>query len=124
MNNGKKNWYIADGYLPNIGEVKDGNFEGHESIMFLNCNEQDAHIMMDIYFEEKPPIKDIEIVIGAERVKSIRMDKPEDIGGVVLDRQYQYSIRIRSDVNIVVQYGRMDLAQPNLAYMALMGYSE
>ncbi|MBR2878529.1 MAG: hypothetical protein IKB92_05450, partial [Clostridia bacterium] len=53
-----------------------------------------------------------------------RLDNPDDIGGIKLDRQYQYSVRIRSDINIVVQYGRMDLAQPNLAYMSLMGYSE
>ncbi|MBR2471505.1 MAG: hypothetical protein IKB55_02360 [Clostridia bacterium] len=124
MSNGKKTWYIADGYLPHKGEVKDSGFEGHESIMFMNCNEQDANVFIDLYFEDKPPIKDIKLVVGAERVKSIRLDNPDDIGGVKLDRQYQYSVRIRSDINIVVQYGRMDLAQPNLAYMSLMGYSE
>ena len=49
---------------------------------------------------------------------------PDDVGGVVLGRQEQYSLRFRSDVNVVIQYGRMDLAQPNLAYIGLMGYSE
>lgn len=124
MDNGKKNWYIVDGYLPYSKEVKDGNFEGHEAVMFLNCNSEDAHVFLDIYYEEKEPVKDIAIIVKAERVKCIRMDHPSDIGDVVLDKQEQYSLRVRSDKNIIVQYGRMDIAQPNLSYIGLMGYSE
>lgn len=124
MEGGKKNWYIVDGYLPYAGEVKNGNFQGHEAVMILNCNEVSAKVYMDIYYEEKDPVKDILIEVGAERVKCLRMDNPADVGGVVLGRQEQYSLRFRSDVNVVIQYGRMDLAQPNLAYIGLMGYSE
>lgn len=124
MSGGKKIWYIADGYLPHRGAVADAGFEGHESVMILNCNEVPAHIELDIYFEDKPPIKGIPMTVEAERIKSFRMDTPSDIGGVTLDRQMQYSMRFRSDVEVIIQYGRMDIAQPNLAYMALMGYSE
>lgn len=124
MNNGKKNWYIVDGYLPFEKPVENAGFIGHEAIMFLNCNEQDAHVKLDIYFEKKEPVKDIPLKVEAERVLCIHMNNPSDIGGVMLMKQEQYSVRIRSDINIVVQYGRMDIAQPNLAYMALMGYNE
>lgn len=124
MGDGKKNWYIVDGYLPFENKVEDSGFIGHEAIMFLNCNAQDANVKVDIYFEEKPPIKDIPLTVKAERVLCIHMNNPKSIGGVVLEKQEQYSLRIRSDINIVVQYGRMDVAQPNLAYMALMGYNE
>ncbi len=124
MNNGKKNWYIVDGYLPYAGEVKDAGFEGHEAVMILNCQETPAKVLMDIYFEDRDPIKDVEINVGAERVKCLRIDHPEDIGGHVIDRQLQYSLRFRSDVNVVIQYGRMDIAQPNLSYIGLMGYAE
>ncbi len=124
MEGGKKNWYIVDGYLPYEKEVKNGNFQGHEAVMILNCNEEPANVYMDIYYEEKAPVKDVLIKVEGERVKCLRMDNPADIGGVVLGRQEQYSLRFRSDVNVVIQYGRMDLAQPNLAYIGLMGYSE
>ena len=124
MSNGKKNWYIVDGYLPYAGEVKNADFAGHEAVMFLNCNEKDAHVFLDFYFEDRAPVKDIPVLVKAERVLCLRMDKPEDIGGLVLDRQLQYSLRVRSDENIIVQYGRMDIAQPNLAYIGLMGYNE
>lgn len=124
MENGKKSWYIVDGYLPYAGPVADAGFQGHEAVMLLNCNETDAHALIDIYFEDRPPVKGIAVTVGAERVHCLRMDRPEDIGGVELGRQEQYSLRITSDINIVVQYGRMDLAQPNLAYIGVMGYSE
>jgi len=124
MENGKKNWYIVDGYLPYEGEVRDAGFQGHEAVMLLNCNTSDAHVLIDVYYEDCEPVKDIAVIVEAERVKCLRMDKPDDIGGIVLERQQQYSLRIRSDVNIIVQYGRMDIAQPNLAYIGLMGYHE
>lgn len=114
MEGGKKTWYIADGYLPYQNEVKNGNFEGHEAVMILNCSESPAHVYMDVYYEDKPPVKDVLITVEAERIKCLRMDHPDEIGGVVLNRQEQYSLRFRSDVNVVIQYGRMDLAQPNL----------
>lgn len=124
MENGKKTWYIVDGYLPYAKAVSDAGFEGHEAIMLLNCNEQDAHVHMDIYYDDRPPHKDIPITVPAERVLCVRMDHPDEIGGVRLDRQQQYSLRFRSDLNVVIQYGRMDIAQPNLAYIGLMGYHE
>ena len=36
----------------------------------------------------------------------------------------QYSMYITSDVDVVIQYGRMDINQDNLAYMVTLGYGE
>jgi len=121
---GAKNWYIIDGYLPYQRRVDGDPYEGHEAIMILNCQTEEVHIYMDIFYEDQDPDRDIPIVVAAERVKCIRMDHPEEIGGIVLDRQRQYSLRFRSDKEVIIQYGRMDIAQPNLAYIGLMGYSE
>jgi len=121
---GAKNWYIIDGYLPYAGKVEGEPFEGHEAVMILNCQAEDAEVCMDIFYEDREPDRNIPILVKAERVKCIRMDHPEEIGGIQLDRQLQYSLRFRSDKNIIIQYGRMDIAQPNLAYIGLMGYSE
>jgi len=121
---GKKNWYIIDGYLPYKGKVDHENFEGHEAIMILNCQDTVAEIFMDIYYEDREPDMDIRIVVDARRVKCLRMDHSADIGGIKLDRQLQYSLRFRSNIEVIIQYGRMDIAQPNLAYIGMMGYSE
>lgn len=121
---GAKNWYIVDGYLPYAGKVEGEPFEGHEAVMILNCQEIAAEVFMDIYYEDRDPDEQIPIVVPAKRVKCLRMDRPEDIGGIRLDRQLQYSLRFRSNVEVVIQYGRMDIAQPNLAYIGMMGYAE
>jgi len=121
---GAKNWYIIDGYLPYKGKVDGDIFEGHEAVMILNCQSEDAEVRMDIFYEEREPDRDIPILVKAERVKCIRMDHPEEIGGIRLERQQQYSLRFRSDKDVIVQYGRMDIAQPNLAYIGMIGYSE
>ena len=52
------------------------------------------------------------------------MDHPDEIGGVRLARLEQYALRFRSDVEVIVQYGRMDITQPNLAYIGCMGYAD
>jgi hypothetical protein len=121
---GAKNWYIVDGYIPYKGKIDAANFEGHEAIMILNCQEMQADIWMDIYYEEREPDENIHIRVDSKRVKCIRMDHPEEIGGIQLERQLQYSLRFRSSIEVIIQYGRMDIAQPNLAYIGMMGYSE
>ena len=124
MNNGKKNWYIVDGWMPSQCMNENSGYEGHECLMILNCNEVPAEVYIDVYFEDKPPMKDIKFIVEPERIKSIRMDKPEQFNGIKIDRLYQYSLRVRSNVEVVVQFGRMDVTQPNCAYIGLMGYSE
>ena len=124
MNNGKKNWYIVDGWIPAQKEVTGSGYEGHEALIVLNCNDTDVKCWFDFYFEDKDPIEGIEVVIPAKRVKRFRMDKKDEIGGVDLGRLYQYSLRVRSEKEIVVQFGRMDVTQPNCSYSGLMGYSE
>ena len=120
---GAKTWYVADGWLPLKEETKNAGLEGHEAIIILNCNDKLAEVMMDIYFEQKDPIKNIKLEIPAQRVKCFRMDHPDEIGGVQIERLFQYALRFRSDVDIIVQYGRMDIVQPNLSYIGTMAFS-
>lgn len=118
-----KTWYVADGWLPLKEETKNAGLEGHEAIIILNCNDKPAEVMMDIYFEQKDPIENIKLEIPAQRVKCFRMDHLDEIGGVQIERLFQYALRFRSDVDIIVQYGRMDIAQPNLAYIGTMAFA-
>lgn len=124
MNNGKKNWYIVDGWIPAEKAVENSGYVGHECLMILNCNDRPAKVFVDVFFEDRDPVENVAFEVPAKRVKSIRMDKPEQFNGVRIDRLYQYSLRVRSDIDVVVQFGRMDVTQPNCAYIGLMGYGE
>ncbi len=96
--------------------------EAHEALMLLNPDSVPAAIRIDLYFEDKAPVKDIKMTVGAERVLALRLDHPDDIGGVIIPPLTQYSIRVRSDVEIVAQLGRLDTTQVNMAYYGSAGY--
>lgn len=60
----------------------------------------------------------------AQRISAFRSSDRSVFGTLELPESYQYSLRIRSDIGVVVQYGRMDVNQKNLAYIATLGYPE
>jgi len=120
---GKSDWYIIDGYRPplNPGEVK---YDGHEAIMILNCNDVDANCLIDVYYSDRDPVLGIPYTAPANRISVFRSDDESLLGAAKLTVNLQYSLRIRSDVGIIVQYGRADVSQPNLSYLATLGYNE
>jgi len=121
---GKKQWYIVDGYRPSPTPDPKAEYVGHESVMILNTNECDAHILISIYFEDRDPVENIPYVVPAKRIRCFKTDDSEVLGGLSIGVGVQYSMEIKSDVGIIVQYGRLDIQQSNMAYMALMAQSE
>ena len=119
---GKKEWYIVDGYRPSPQPDPNAVYEGHESVMILNPNDKDAHVFMTVYFEDREPIENIEYLVPAKRIRCFKTND-KAVLGIELGVGVQYSLSIKSDVGVVVQYGRLDVQQENMAYMALMGHS-
>lgn len=121
--NGKQQWYIVDGYRPAPCPDPSIVYEGHESIMILNPNDRDANISIDIYFEDREPVENIPYLVPAKRIRCFK-SHDTSVLGFQIEVGLQYSMRIHSDVGVVVQYGRLDIQQPNMAYMALMAQAE
>lgn len=116
---GKKVWFFPDGDRPPMG---DSPLKGHESYVILNPNGQDAHIKITLYFEDREPVRNIAMTVGAERVKCFQTHREEHFGKNVLPLTTQYAAKVESDVPVIVQYGRLDPRQDNLAYYTTMGY--
>jgi len=116
---GHKTWVIPDGWLPPAGG--DGDLINHESLMIMNTGKKKAQIKVDIYFDDREPVRDLPLTVDAERIRAIRLDSPDELG-FKLPRATQYALRIKSDVKVIVQYGRMDVRQANLAYYGTMAY--
>ncbi len=119
---GARTWYFPDGYLPE--KIAKGRMEAHEALMLFNVSKGPARVKLDFYFSDKPPVKAVPVEVPAERVISIRLDRPEEIGGLEIPPLTQYAIRVRSNVNILAQFGRVDTTQTNLAYYCCMGHCE
>ena len=118
---GKRVWFFPDGDRPPLG---DSLLKGHESYIVLNPNHEDAHITFTLYFEDKAPVKGIEMTVGAERVACFQTHRDEHFGKHVLPLSTQYAVKVESDTPVIVQYGRLDARQENLAYYTTMGWSE
>ena len=121
MQYGSKVWFFPDGDMPPEGT---DSLKGHESIVILNPNEADAYIRITLYFTDSEPVEDIRIVVAAKRVRCLRTGNTEDFGGVVIPQCTQYALKLESDTPVIVQYGRLDARQVNLAYYTTMGYTD
>ena len=118
---GKKHWIIPDCELPPEGE---GVMKGHESVIVVNDSDTDAVIQVKLYFTDRDSYKEIEWHVGSDRVRCFRMNNPDDMCGFIVPMETQYAMKLSSNVPIVVQYGRLDNRQVNLAYYTTLGYAE
>ena len=121
MTIGKKNWIIPDCELPREGE---GILKGHESVIVVNDSDVDAEINVKIFFTDKDSYNDIKWEVKANRVKCFRMNNPDDMSGFIVPLETQYAMKVSSNTPIVLQYGRLDNRQTNLAYYTTLGYCE
>ncbi|MBQ4145250.1 MAG: hypothetical protein IJD36_01360 [Clostridia bacterium] len=102
---GYKNYMFVDGDLPGNGE--DMSLPGHEALIITNKHSVDAHILVNLYFSDKPPVKGLHITVPAERVSCIMLDRPfaEENFQIPFG---QYSLELESDIAVCASFGRLD----------------
>ena len=115
---GKQVWFFPDGDIPPAGTVEP---KGHESLLILNPNEEDANITITVYFTESEAVVLNAGTVAGNRVQCIRTNKQIDGFQIPFG---QYAMKIESSTPVICQIGRMDVQQPNLAYYTVMGYTE
>ena len=118
---GKKIWIIPDCELPEEGE---GIMKGHESVIVVNDSDTPSAIDVTLYFTDRDCYTDIKWTVLKDRVKCFRMNDLSDMCGFSVPKETQYAMKISSNTPIVVQYGRLDNRQTNLAYYTTLGYAE
>lgn len=118
---GKRVWLIPDCELPPPG---DGLLKGHESVIVVNDSKETADIHVKLYFTDSDCHTDIIWNVLPGRVRCFRMNSLDDMCGYTIPYNMQYAMKITSNCNIVLQYGRLDNRQPNLAYYTTLGYAE
>ncbi|MDR0856752.1 MAG: hypothetical protein LBM78_05025 [Clostridiales bacterium] len=116
---GKKEWIIPDCELPPPGE---GAAKGHESIIIVNAGKAAAHIRVTLLFTDREPHNGIVWTVDAKRVRCFRTNNPADMNGLDVPFNTQYAVELVSDAPVVVQYGRLDNTQSNLAFYTTLAY--
>ena len=119
MDNNKKAgeyiWYIPDCYFPSTNSP--GHYVSHEAVCVLNPGEQDAHINLILYFEDREPMRDFYAVCKAERTNHIRLDNIKDVRGNGVPKDVPYAIMVKSDQPVIVQSSRLDTSQVEMSLM-------
>lgn len=117
---GAKSWFIPDAYYPKIstGTV----YNSHESVCVLNTGRQDANVRLTLYFEDRDKMDGFMAECKAERTHHIRLDKLKSKKGDEIPQGVPYAIMVESDVDVVVQYTRLDTTQAELGLMTAMAY--
>jgi hypothetical protein len=118
---GAKVWFIPDAYLAKPA-IDDPVYKNHEAICVINATIADAIMQLDFYFADRDPIENIAVTVPAKRCYHIRMDIPEQVGGYVIPFDTPYGVRVRSSVEIVVQYSRMYATTHNISLMTTMAH--
>lgn len=78
---GRCRWYIADGYLPSQSSH---GVESHESVCFLNAGARDASVLITFFFEDRPPLGPVTIVVAAARTAHVRLTDIDSLSGLTL----------------------------------------
>jgi hypothetical protein len=102
---GKRRWYVPDAYLPTESSEA---APSHESSCLLNAGDQEAHVRFTFFFEDREPLGPAELTLGGRRTWHVRLDDPDQLGGLELPRGVPYAYTVESDVPIVVQHSRLD----------------
>lgn len=105
---------IPDCYWPGADH---GDYVSHESVCVLNTGDRPAQIAMTLYFEDREPLAGFTVPVGARRTRHIRMDALVSDHGDRVPRAVPYAVLLESDVEVAVQYTRMDTTQGELALM-------
>ncbi|MCL6590757.1 MAG: hypothetical protein K6U80_12470 [Firmicutes bacterium] len=116
---GAKRWFIPDGYYPSTSS---GAFPSHEAICVLNPGPEDARIDITLYFEDREKLEGFHAQCPAERTNHIRMDQLRNSSGQKVPAGVPYAMMVTSNVEIIVQYSRMDTTQAAMALMTTIAF--
>ena len=117
---GRRRWAIAEGYIPGWSHGPAPQMVSHEAVCILNAGEQDAHVTIMIYFENREPAGPYRFTVSARRTRHLRFNEFEDPERIPVDTPY--SSVIAADVPIVVQHTRLDSRQAENALLSTMAF--
>ena len=119
---GARLWAIPEGYIPGWSNGPEPEFTSHETVCLLNTADQDAQVLITIFFSDREPAGPYAITVAARRTKHVRFNDlrdPEKIPPAT-----DFASVIESDVPIVVQHTRLDSRQAENALLSTIAYRE
>lgn len=109
---GYRRWAIPEGMLS-------GN--AADTACILNASDDDAHVALTVYFNDRDPAGPYELTVHARRTVHLSFDALADPEPI--PRETPYSSVIESDVPVVVQHSRVDGATDQSPFASTIAYA-
>jgi hypothetical protein len=119
---GRRQWAIAEGYIPSESTHTDRALISHETACILNAGDREARIEITLFFADREPVGPYRITIAARRTLHLRFNDLHDPQPV--PRDTDYASVFESDVPIIVQHTRLDSRRAELALLSTIAYAE
>ncbi len=119
---GRRRWAIAEGYIPAWSKGPEPEMTSHETACLLNVGDQDAHVEITIFFNDREPAGPYRLTVPARRTKHLRFNNLSDPEPI--PRGTDYASLLESDVPIVVQHTRLDSRQESNALITTIAFAE
>jgi hypothetical protein len=117
---GRRQWAIAEGYIPPYSHGPAPQMVSHEAICILNSGDAEAHVEIVIYYEQRDPVGPYRFTVAGRRTRHLRFNNFEDPEKIQPDTSF--SSVITSDVPIVVQHTRLDSRQAENALLSTIAF--
>jgi hypothetical protein len=117
---GRKQWAIAEGWIPLWSHGPEPEMLSHETACILNSNDTEAHIEIMIYFSDREPAGPYKLTVPPRRTLHQRFNDLKDPEPI--PKATNYASIITADVPIVVQHTRLDSRQAENALLSTIAY--
>jgi hypothetical protein len=117
---GRRHWAIAEGYIPATSHGPAPEMTSHETACMLNANNDDAHVEITIFFNDRDPAGPYKVTVPARRTLHLRFNNLNDPEPIPKGKDY--ACTIDSDLPIVVQHTRLDSRQAETALITTVAF--
>jgi hypothetical protein len=117
---GRRQWAIAEGYIPPGSSGATRELTSHETLCILNAADEEARVEITVYFTDRPPVGPYVFTVAAKRTRHLRFNDFTDPEPV--PEGTDFSSVVSASVPVVVQHTRLDTRQPALALLSTMAF--
>jgi hypothetical protein len=118
---GKTLWAFSAGHIPLRSTGREPALTSHDKFSVLNTSDQDADLVLKIFYEDSDPVQEYKITVKARRVRKIRVNDLIDPFPVPLDTPYGFVVE--SSTKVIIQFSRMDTSSREAAAFVVTPYS-
>jgi hypothetical protein len=119
---GRRRWSIAEGHIPSESSFSDPALISHETACILNANDEEAHVVITIFFSDREPVGPYRVTVAPRRTRHLRFNDFRDPASIPFDTDF--SSVFESDVPIVVQHTRLDSRHAEVSLMSTTAYAD